>query len=187
MAHPLTVVALFERPDDAHHAATALLQAGFPAEHIGYLEPADEQVLKNPAKGAAEGIVAGGTSGAVIGGILGAAAVGLIPGVGPALVAGALVPVVMGVVTGGSTGAVAGGLLGTAASSEDEPYLMEEIQAGRTLVSVEVPDAAAEAKAAAVLRESGALEVDSLGTTHLHARLHHPQPDRGEGASEGDK
>ena len=42
-------------------------------------------------------------------------------------------------------------------------------------------------KAAAVLRESGALEVDSLGTTHLHARLHHPQPDRGEGASEGDK
>jgi hypothetical protein len=137
------------------------------------------QDLKNPAKGAAEGIAAGASSGAVIGGILGAVAVGLIPGVGPALVAGALVPVVMGLVTGTSVGAVAGGLLGTAASSEDEPYFMEEIQTGRILVSVEVPDTAAEAQAAALLRESEALEVDSLGTAHLQAKLHHPQPDRG--------
>jgi hypothetical protein len=183
MAHALTVVAIFAQRDDAQHAVSSLLQAGFPAEHIGYLEPTDVQDLKNPAKGAAEGIAAGASSGAVIGGILGAVAVGLIPGVGPALVAGALVPVVMGLVTGSSVGAVAGGLLGTAASSEDEPYFMEEIQAGRILVSVEVPDPAAEANAAALLRESEALEVDSLGTAHLHAKLHHPQPDRGEGRS----
>jgi hypothetical protein len=180
MAHALTVVAVFAERHDAQHATSSLLQAGFPAEHIGYLEPADVQELKNPAKGAAEGIAAGGSSGAVIGGILGAVAVGLIPGVGEALVAGALVPVVMGVVTGGSTGAVAGGLLGTAASSEDEPYFMEEIQAGRILVSVEVPDTTAEANAGALLRESKALEVDSLGTAHLHAKLHHPQPNRTE-------
>jgi hypothetical protein len=187
MAHALTVVALFGGRDNAQHAATNLLQAGFPAEHSGYLEPADVQELKNPAKGAAEGIAAGASSGAVIGGILGAVAVGLIPGVGEALVAGALVPVVMGVVTGGSTGAVAGGLLGTAASSEDEPYFMEEVQAGRILVSVEVPDPAAEANAAEVLRQSEALEVDSLGTAHLHAKLHHPQLDQGAGASEDHK
>jgi hypothetical protein len=183
MAHPLTVVALFGRPGDAHHAATSLLQAGFPAEHVGYLEPADLPELKHPARGAAEGILVGGSSGAVIGGILGAVAVGLIPGVGPALVAGALV----GVATGGSTGAVAGGLLGTEVSSEDESYFMEEIQAGRILVSAEVPDRAAETKADEVLRESGALEVDSLGTAHLHAKLRHPQPEHSEGASEEDK
>jgi hypothetical protein len=116
----------------------------------------------------------GGSSGAVIGAVLGAVSAGLVPGVGAAVVAGALVPVVMGLVTGGATGAVSGGLLGTAAGSEEEPYFMEEIQAGRVLVSVEVPDSAADEKAAAVLRESDALEVDSLGTAHLHARLHHP-------------
>jgi hypothetical protein len=182
MAHARTVVALFGRRDDAQHAVTSLLQAGFPAEHIGYLEPTDVKELKNPAKGAAEGIAAGGSSGAVIGGILSAVAVGLVPGVGQALVAGALVPVVMGMVTGSAAGAVAGGLLGTAASSEDELYLLGEIQDGRMLVSVEVPDPGAEARAAGVLRESDALEVDSLGTAHLHARLRHPQPDRGEGA-----
>ena len=179
MAHALTVVALYERDEDAKHAVSSLVEAGFPAEHVGYLEPTDMPELKNPAKGAAEGIAVGAGSGAVIGGILGAVAVGLIPGVGPALVAGALVPVVMGLVTGSSTGAVAGGLLGTAASSEDEPYFMEEIQAGRILVSVEVPDAEAEARAAALLGASHALEVDSLGTTHFHAKLRHPQPPQG--------
>jgi hypothetical protein len=176
---------LFAQRDDAHQAASSLLQAGFPAEHVGYLEPTDVQKLRNPAKGAAEGIAAGASSGAVIGAILGAVAVGLVPGVGEALVAGALVPVVMGLVTGSATGGVAGGLLGTAASSEDEPYFMEEVQAGRILVSVEVPDPATEARAAEVLRGSEAMEVDSLGTTHLHARLHHPQPDRDEGAPPG--
>jgi hypothetical protein len=80
----------------------------------------------------------------------------------------------MGLVTGGATGAVSGGLLGAAAGSEEEPFFMDEIQAGRILVSVEVPDSAAEARAAAVLSESDALEVDSLGTAHLHAKLHHP-------------
>src|ERR1700730_9026891 len=184
MAHALTVVALFARRDEAQHAATRLLQAGFPSDHIGYLEPTDVRELKNPAKGAAEGIATGGSSGAVIGGVAVAGAVGLLPGLRQARVGGALVPVVMGIVTGGAAGAVAGGLLGTAVSSEDELYFMEEIEAGRILVSVEVPDPAAEAKAAALLRESGALEGDSLGTAHLHASLHHPQPERGEGASQ---
>src|ERR1700730_118835 len=101
MAHALTVVALFARRDEAQHAATRLLQAGFPSDHIGYLEPTDVRELKNPAKGAAEGIATGGSSGAVIGGVLGAGAVGLIPGVGEALVAGGLLPVGRGVGSGG--------------------------------------------------------------------------------------
>ncbi len=186
MAHALTVVALFGRRDDGQHAVTSLLQAGFPAEHIGFLEPTDVQELKNQARGAAEGIAIGAPSGAVIGGILGAVAVGLIPGVGEAVVAGALVPIVMGVVTGGAAGAATGGMLGPAATGEDDLYFLEEIQAGRILVSVEVPDPAAEARATALLRESEPLEVDSLGTAHLHAKLRHPRPDSDERASEGD-
>ena len=184
MAHALTVVALFADRENAEQAVTRLVRAGFPPEHVGYLQPTDVRELRNPAKAAAEGIAAGATSGALIGGVLGAVTVGLVPLVGPALVAGALLPVVMGAVTGSSAGAVTGGLFGAAASSEEEPYFMEEIQAGRILVSVEVPDPAAEAKAAAILGESNALEVDSLGTAHLHARLRHPKSKGVEGGGQ---
>jgi hypothetical protein len=181
MAHPLTVVALFADRENAEQAVSKLVKAGYPPEHVGYLDPTDVRVVRNPARGAAVGFAAGGASGVVIGGVQAAVATGLVPGVGVALVAGALVAVIMGVVTGGSTGAVTGGLLGAEASSEDDSYFMKEIQAGRILVSVEVPDQAAEAKAEALLRERNALEVDSLGTAHLHARLRHPKPEGVEG------
>jgi hypothetical protein len=179
MAHALTVLALFDAGESAEPAVRRLVQAGFSAEHVGYLEPQDVRELKNPGKAAAEGIVGGATSGAVIGGVLAAVGVGLIPGIGEVLVAGALLPIVMGAVTGSSAGAVAGGYLGAAAGGEEEPYFLQEVQAGRVLVSVEVPDTASQAKAETLLTESSALEVDSLGTTHFHARLHHPEPEHG--------
>jgi hypothetical protein len=176
------VVGLFAGREDAEQAIANLIQAGFSPEHIGYLEPPDIRQLKNPAEGAAKGIAAGAASGAFLGGLLAAVAVGLVPRLGEVLVAGALVQVVIGAVLGGSIGAVAGGLLGAEASSEDELYFMEEIQAGRILVSVDVDDQTAEEKAAEVLRGSHALEVDSLGTARLHARLRHPQLDPGKDA-----
>jgi len=180
MAHALTVLALFARRESAEGAVGRLVDAGFPTEHIGYLEPVDVRQLKNPARAAGRGIAAGSSSGLLIGGILAAIAVGLVPGVGPVLVAGALLPVVMGAVTGGATGAVAGGLLDSEAGGEEDPYFLEEVQAGRILVSVEVPDAGAQEKAAGLLRESAPLEVDTLGTAHLHARLRHPRSRRKE-------
>jgi hypothetical protein len=170
MGHERTVVALFARREDADQAITRLIESGISPEQIGYLEPLDERELKNPAKGAAEGIAVGATSGAVIGGVL--AAVGLIPGVGPALIAGALLPVVLGTATGAATGGAMGGLLGADLSSDQELYFMEEVQAGRILVSAEVEGG--EAEAMRVLSNSAALEVDRLGTTKLHARLRHP-------------
>ena len=79
MTHARTVVALFARRDDAFQAITKLIESGISPEHIGYLEPLDEHEMKNPAKGAAEGIAVGGTSGAVIGGAAtGAVAGGLL-------------------------------------------------------------------------------------------------------------
>ena len=173
MAHEQTVVALFARREDAHQAITRLVESGIDPERVGYIEPVDERDAKNPAKGAAEGIAVGATSGAVASAVLAAAAVGLIPGVGPALVAGALLPVMLGTVGGAVTGATVGGLLGGDLSSDEEPYFMEEVQAGRILVSAEVEPGEADA-AAALLSDSAALEVDRLGTATLHARLRHP-------------
>lgn len=172
MSHEQTVVALFARQADARRAISRLVESGIDPGHIGYLEPVDERELKNPAKGAGQGVGVGATSGAVIGGVLAAAAIALIPGLGPALIAGALLPVLVGTVGGAATGAVAGGLLGVELGSEEEPYFLQEVQSGRILVSVEVDGD--ETNVQAVLSSVGALEVDSLRTATLHARLRPP-------------
>jgi len=49
---------------------------------------------------------------------------------------------------------------------------MQEVQSGRILVSVEVEGDEAETEK--LLTNSGAIEVDRLGTAVLHARLRHP-------------
>ncbi|HVC76296.1 MAG TPA: hypothetical protein VND96_07255 [Candidatus Micrarchaeaceae archaeon] len=171
MAYERTIVALFKRREDAEQAIASLVKAGFRPEEIGYLEATDVLRLKDSTKGAVEGATVGATSGAVIGGVLVAAAVGLIPGVGPALAAGSLLPVVAGAVTGGIAGAEIGGLLGAELDEEEELYFMEEVQAGRILVTVETDR---DEEAAALLRNHAPFEVDSLGTATLHARLRHP-------------
>jgi hypothetical protein len=180
MAQERTVVALFASSEAAQQAITRLIDSGIRSERIGYLEPVDERELKNPAKGAAQGIAVGATSGAVIGGVLAAAAVGLIPGIGPALVAGALVPVLLGTVAGAAGGGAMGGLFGADLNTEEEPYFMQEVQTGRILVSVEVEGEEAEAER--LLSDSGAIEVDRLGTATLHARLRHPSGTSTEGS-----
>ena len=50
-------------------------------------------------------------------------------------------------------------------------------QISEVLPLPKIPKPTAEEKAAELLRGSHALEVDSLGTARLHARLRHPQPD----------
>src|SRR5258708_21009158 len=96
MASDRTVVALFARSEDAHRAINKLIDSGVSPDRIGYLEPVDEQDLTNPGTTAGKGIAAGAASGAVIGGLLAAAAVALIPRVGPGLVWGPPLPVVLG-------------------------------------------------------------------------------------------
>jgi hypothetical protein len=173
MAHERTLVALFAHHSDARRAINRLLELGIRSEQIGYLEPLDIGQEKNAAKGAAEGVAAGATSGAIIGELLAVAAIGLIPGIGSAVVAGALAPALLaGPLTGAVSGAVVGGLVGADLESEEEPYFLQEVKAGRILVSVEVGNQ--DAEPAGVLRENSALEVASLGTATLHTRLRHP-------------
>ena len=169
------MVGLFVSRLEAERAAANLIQAGFPAEKIGYLEAEDLTRPKNPAAGAVKGAVMGGIAGAVLGALLAAAAVGLIPGLGQVLLGGAVVPLLIGAILLGSTGAIVGGLLGAEGSSEEDLYFVEEVEAGRALLAVEVPDRAAEDKAVEVLRAS-ALEVDSMGGVRLRTRLRHPDP-----------
>lgn len=162
-----TVVALFASRHEADGGMAGLLNAGFPAEDIGFVEATDVRRPRNHKRGRA-GIVLGASSLAVAGAVTGPLVVGLSSMVGAALAA------LVGFAFGGYAGAVLGGLFSADAGADDEPYFMREIRAGRVLVSARVVDPGGESRAAAVLHDSNALEVDSLGSDRLDVEVHHP-------------
>ena len=163
-----TVIALFDDPDDARESLSRLLDLGLAPEEIGFLEPADVGARKNPAKRGLKGVLLGTFAGAVGGGLLGALAVGL-PDVGGAIFAAAV-----GIGLGGYAGAILGDFFGNDSGGEDETYFLQEIRAGKVLVSADVLDREGEARALSALQESNAWEVDSLGSRLLRAQLRHP-------------
>ena len=109
--------------------------AGFGPDEIGFLAPGDAgepHSGRNQAIGVGSGLALGGVAGA----LLGAASVGAITGVGLVLVAGTLLPIVVGGATGASTGATAGALFAAAATQDEGLHYQQEVQSGRSLVSV---------------------------------------------------
>jgi hypothetical protein len=87
------------------------------------------------AKGAGIGAALGGLGGVLMG--LGLLA---IPGVGPALAAGALVSGLVGASIGGLVGGVSGALVNAGVSAEDAEYYTEGVRRGGHLVVVSTPD-----------------------------------------------
>lgn len=161
-----TLVALFATRDDADLGMTRLLSVGLPPENIGLLEPADQP--GNPALRSSVAIAIGAALGAIAGAGMGLVAVGL-ASVGMAIVAG-----LTGIAFGGWGGAALGSYFGAGRDSDDDPYFLRAIQDGRILVSAEVPDRQSENVASAVLHDSRAIEVDSLGSGRLHLTFRHP-------------
>jgi hypothetical protein len=179
---PQTVLATFSGREEAEGAVHALAQAGFPSQDIGYLAPgeADEpDMLENMAKGAGTGGVVGGLAGTA----LGVVAAGMIPGIGPVLAAGALIPIAIGAVTGASAGGTLGGLFGAAATQDQGLFYSQEVRSGRSLVSV-TTDRVDEARA--ILEAAGGLHVDLVGQSDTAQKLTEQEPAerRGEPARE---
>jgi hypothetical protein len=149
-----TVVALYDRMEDAQAVVSALKDAGFSGSDISLvahdLEGKHGQTLVKVDEkhgGAAKG---GATAGAVLGGI-GGLLVGLgalvIPGIGPVIAAGPLavgIAALVGVGAGAVAGGVAGGLLGALAGlgipHEEAQYYAEGVRRGGALVSVTADD-----------------------------------------------
>jgi hypothetical protein len=164
---PQTVVGVYRAQAAAEEAVNRLSQAGFRADEIGLLAPGD---VEEPRyfKAVATGIGAGGVLGGAAGAVLGAAAVGAIPGVGPVLAAGALLPVAMGAFTGANAGGLLGGLSAAAITQDQALHYMQEVTSGRTLVTVTTDrvDAAEEA-----MRAARALEVAVTGASETSEKL----------------
>jgi len=168
-----TVLATFPDTTTAEHAVNRLAAAGFTPDEIGFLAPGDASE-PHYARAAAAGVGAGGVIGGVAGALLGAATAGAIPGIGPVLVAGALVPVLVLGATGASAGATMGALFAGAASQDQGLHYTQEVQSGRALVTVTT---ARTAEARAALDESGALEVADVGRSDTATHVAEQEPD----------
>jgi hypothetical protein len=156
-----TVVALYDRFDDAKAAVAELIAAGALPDKISLLantSSGDHPALSvNPAFAHEEfdvdsheqpGFVTGAELGIGVGGILGFV-LGIstiaIPGFGFLIAAGTWATVSAGAATGGVIGAVIGMLAGHGVSDKDTHLYAEGLKRGGTLVTVVVSDAETQA------------------------------------------
>lgn len=166
-ASPSTVVAVFAAREQAEQGVNALAAAGFVADEIGFLAPGEVDEPRY-ARATATGIGAGAILGGVAGAVLGAVSVGAVPGIGPVLVGGALLPIGVLSVTGASAGSTLGALFAGAATQDQGLYYLQEVRSGRALVTVTTERTA---DAIAALEGTNALEVADVGHSDTAAHL----------------
>ncbi len=157
-----TVIGVFEDRILAEYALGDLHRAGFSNDDIGFVvrnlavaEANPDTIQRETATGAATGAVGGG----VVGGLLGAAAALLIPGLGPALAGGILAVTLGGAVLGAVAGSFAGALTGFGIPEEEAIYYQNELEMGRTIVTVKAPERYQEALE--ILRHNGAYDAST--------------------------
>lgn len=139
-----TVLALYDDFSTARQAVEALVDAGFPRDHIS--------IIANDASGdharyidSDDDVSAGEGAGfgAVVGTLVGLG-VALIPGVGPVLAAGPFAAAAMaglGAAAGAVTGGIVGGLVDMGVPEDEAGYYAEGLRRGGTLVTVNAEDA----------------------------------------------
>lgn len=165
MVKEIDVVAAFKTPEGASVAAERLEAAGFRRENIGLVMSEDTQrrfvTVKDSNKapeGAAIGGATGGILGAIIAGVAAAATV-TIPGVG--LITGPLVAALAGAGAGAAAGGIIGGLVGLGIPEREAKLYENVLKKGGVLVGVRTYDGEDEKRARAVLKDAGALSLES--------------------------
>jgi uncharacterized membrane protein len=144
-----TVIGLFTEQADADHALAELEAAGFKREEVSILahretvaDIVDDERGESAVESAGVGALGGTALGGLVGLIAGASAL-MIPGIGPALAAGAWATVLGTTAAGAGIGAAYGGLVGAligfGVAEEQTHIYVEGIQNGGILVLVQ-PD-----------------------------------------------
>lgn len=170
------IVGFFENWERADRAVRDLIADGAPRDQVSVvtLESSARsgggasRTLAGERGEDPHGAEGGATAGAVLGGAAGVA-LGLgaliIPGVGPILAAGPLIAAVAGGAVGAAAGGVAGGLLGALVDAgvpkERAERYVEGVRQGGVLVSVRAISESAAPRAERILRDAGAVDVDS--------------------------
>ncbi|MBO0684947.1 MAG: hypothetical protein J2P45_17490, partial [Candidatus Dormibacteraeota bacterium] len=150
---------LFGTHDEAERGVNMLAASSFAVDSMGFLGPGEIRE-RNQARAQAVGVGAGGAMGAFAGGALGALAASAVPGIGPVITAGALLPIIIGILTGGASGGTVGSLLAAAGSNDQIAYFVQEVRSGRSLVGVQTSRVQ---EAEDVLLGAGALEAADVG------------------------
>jgi hypothetical protein len=172
MAHPSTVVGVFDDPQQADRAIDELRTAGFRDDRIGVAmrydsgnsaiadaADADDATAvedSHAGTGAVTGVMAGLGLGALAGlGVLS----GVIPVIGPAIAGGTLGIVLSNAAAGAGVGGLVGALAGAGVPEDEAHYYQDEFESGRTIVTVQA-DARAD-EAMTVMRRYGAYDMSS--------------------------
>lgn len=154
-----TVLALFKDKRDAEAAVRALKSARFDSARLGVVDPGKAHVQEF-GKMAVAGVGAGTAVCGVLGVGLGIAVAGVLPGTQAWLSGGWFVPFMFGL-TAAATGALAGMLISQSVSRQNALYYEEEVEAGRTLVTVRSEAGQAET-ARRILLQEGAFEASPI-------------------------
>lgn len=145
-----TIVGSFETRAQAQQAVAELRQAGFRDDQIGVvsrsaIQPNPDMVdntgmpdtLDEESTNWERSAGVGAAAGAVTGTGLGlAVAAGLIPAIGPVIAGGTLAALIASASAGAAAGGILGGFIGLGVSDEDAQFSEEELNAGRTVITV---------------------------------------------------
>ena len=160
------VVGVFDDRAQAEQAVEQLRRAGFRDDDIGFATRGEEGTDRSgldtgteneTGSHAATGAVAGG----VLGGLAGAAAALLIPGIGPVVAGGILAATLGGAAIGAAAGGLIGALTGMGVPEDEARYYDQQVQEGRTIVTVKAGDRYQEARD--ILRRYGASDYGASG------------------------
>src|SRR5919204_4188089 len=160
---PESVAGLFRSRAEADHALRKLEEAGFSRSQVTVATPRAGRRGHYGFK-----VLAGIAAGTVIGAIAGAVVTGMVPGVHPLIAGNVMATFAFAAVAGAATGGVAGALVSMSASGDRALYYEQEVESGRTLVSVTGLDLVA---ARAILLDAGAMEA-----APVEAPMHEGRP-----------
>src|SRR6516162_7300093 len=135
------VVGIFHDRMDAARAVDELRRRGVADDHIGMIARNGDMKAGSTGShwevGAAAGAIAGGATGTPLGL---AVTTGLIPGVGPIIAGGVLASIAASAAAGAAAGGILGSLIGLGLPEEEAVFYHGEIEAGRTIVTVNAGD-----------------------------------------------
>ncbi len=147
-----TVVGVFEDRQHADQAVADLKKAGFRDDQIGVAMRHDEGTTDAAAgehdTHAESGAVTGALAGLGLGALAGLGVLsGIIPVIGPAIAGGTLGIILSNAAAGAAVAGLAGALIGLGVPEEEAKYYHDELEAGRTIVTVQADGRADEAMA----------------------------------------
>src|SRR5574338_186203 len=170
------VTGVFKSQDDADNAVKQLRSLGIPDKRIGIVRPgnAPERLeagvpvtdTEEPGMGKAMGAAVGGAMGAAGGATAGLAVASLVvPGIGPLLAFGMVGAALLGVV-GAAAGSAVGNTveegLGEGVPHEDVYLYEDSLRHGHSIVIAYADDGDQSDRAAEILNNTGALDLDTL-------------------------